>query len=115
MIEKKYGELSINKDRIYYMTIDEFEFLTEVCKSKNITITSIIDACSKDDSSSKTQKFNVMMHLTDICPDGISDKNIITDTREYLFDELMKYAKDSKYHWDGKVRDFLAIKKYIIS
>ncbi|ENH4466082.1 hypothetical protein ABV570_004136, partial [Salmonella enterica] len=57
MIEKKYGELSINKDRIYYMTIDEFEFLTEVCKSKNITITSIIDACSKDDSSSKTQKF----------------------------------------------------------
>ncbi|EAS9889712.1 hypothetical protein EOI67_03020 [Salmonella enterica] len=115
MIEKKYGELSINKDRIYYMTIDEFEFLTEVCKNKNITITSIIDACSKDDSSSKTQKFNVMMHLTDICPDGISDKNIITDTREYLFDELMKYAKDSKYHWDGKVRDFLAIKKYIIS
>lgn len=34
MFENKYGELPINKNRIYYMTIDEFEFMIEVCCNK---------------------------------------------------------------------------------
>ncbi|HBR91133.1 MAG TPA: hypothetical protein DEA77_05460, partial [Acinetobacter nosocomialis] len=44
MIEEKNGELPIDKERIYYMTIDEFEFMVEVCRLKKINITSIIDA-----------------------------------------------------------------------
>lgn len=35
MIEEKNGELPIDKERIYYMTIDEFEFMVEVCRLKN--------------------------------------------------------------------------------
>lgn len=115
IMESKYGELSINKDRIYYMTIDEFELLVEVCKMKDMTITSLIDSCSKEDSSETTQKFNIMMHLHSISPDGIPDRDIIKKTRGYLFDELIESMKDSKSHWDGKVAEYLAIKKYILS
>ncbi|MBW9400106.1 hypothetical protein FHC51_09805 [Leclercia sp. EC_58] len=114
MIEEKHGELSIDKERIYYMTIDEFEFMVEVCRLKKMTITSIIDACSKDDSSSNTQKFNVMMHIHKICPEGIPDRDLIIETREYLFEDLIESMKKSKSHWDGKVGDFLAIKQFIL-
>lgn len=115
MIEEKYGELSINKERIYYMTIDEFEFMIEVCRLKKITITSLIDACSKDDSSSSTQKFNVMMHLNKICPEGTPDRKIISETRVYLFEELIESMKISNSHWDGRIREYLAIKQFILS
>jgi len=115
MIEDKYGELAISKDRVYYMTIDEFEYLVEACKAKSVTITSIIDACSKDDSSSNTQKFNVMMHLHKLSPEGISDREIIISTRERFFDGIIESMKKSHKHWDGKVGEYLAIKKYISS
>ncbi|MFG3914029.1 hypothetical protein ACGIYS_20780 [Cronobacter dublinensis] len=115
MIEEKYGELSIDKERIYYMTIDEFEFMLEVCRLKKMTITSIIDACSKDDSSSSTQKFNVMMHIHKICPEGIPDRDLVARTREYLFEDVFESMKNAKYHWDGRVNDFLAIKGFILS
>ncbi|EGT4953364.1 hypothetical protein SNN68_004214 [Cronobacter sakazakii] len=114
MVEEKHGELSISKDRIYYMTIDEFEHLSEVCRVKGITITSVIDACSKDDATAKTQKFNVMMHLNSICPEGTSDRDVIMESREYLFEELMEYARDSNKYWDGKVGQFLNIKEYLM-
>lgn len=114
MVEEKHGELSISKDRIYYMTIDEFEHLSEVCRVKGITITSVIDACSKDDATAKTQKFNVMMHLNSICPEGTSDRDVIMESREYLFEELMEYARDSNKYWNGKVGQFLNIKDYLM-
>lgn len=115
MIEAKYGKLSISKDRIYYMTIEEFELLTEVCRNNKITLTSIIDACCRDDSSSGTQKFNVMMHLYKIPPEGIPDRNIVENTRDFLFDELIESMKKSKFHWDGKIKEYLALKEYISS
>lgn len=115
MIEEKSGELPIDKERIYYMTIDEFEFMVEVCRLKKINITSIIDACSKDDSSSSTQKFNVMMHIHKIYPEGIPDREIIRKTREYLFEDLIESMKNSKSHWDGRVRDYLTIKQFLLN
>ncbi|VCY12553.1 hypothetical protein BANRA_00798 [Klebsiella pneumoniae] len=59
MFENKYGELPINKNRIYYMTIDEFEFMIEVCCNKNVSITSIIDSCSDNDAATSSQ--NLML------------------------------------------------------
>lgn len=115
LIEGKYGDLSISKERIYYMTVDEFEYLSQVCQNKNITITSVIDACSRDDASKKTQKFNVMMHLYKISPEGIPDLDIIKSVREEMFDELMDPLRNSSLHWDGRVHDFLSIKNYILS
>lgn len=49
MFENKYGELFINKNRIYYMIIDEFEFMIEVCCNKNVLIMLIIDSCFDND------------------------------------------------------------------
>ncbi|WP_244140327.1 GapS1 family protein [Pantoea agglomerans] len=115
MVKAKYQGLPISKDRIYYMTIDEFELLVEVCKVKKTTITSIIDACCKSDSSSNTQKFNVMMHLHNISPEGIPDREIIMAVREKLFDELLDLLGDSKGYWNGKVKEYLRIKRYILS
>ena len=115
MVKAKYQGLPISKDRIYYMTIDEFELLVEVCKIKKTTITSIIDACCKSDSSSNTQKFNVMMHLHNISPEGIPDREIIMAVREKLFDELLDLLGDSKGYWNGKVKEYLRIKRYILS
>ncbi|ASY75988.1 GapS1 family protein [Pectobacterium polaris] len=115
MIENKHGFLSISKNRIYYMTIDEFELMIEVSRGKNISITSIIDDCSRNDSASETQKFNVMMHLHKISPEGIPDKEIISNNREFLFDELIDSMGKSSEHWNGKVMEYLAIKRYILS
>ncbi|MDU3572763.1 MAG: hypothetical protein E7F77_18260 [Serratia marcescens] len=115
MIIEKYGELSIRKDRIYYMTIDELEFMIEVCKVKSITITSLIDLFSKGDASSSTQKFNVMMHLHELHPEGTPDRDIIKKTRDHLFDGLIESMKASNHHWNGRLAEYLAIKKYLLS
>lgn len=77
------------KNRIYYMTIDEFEFMIEVCCNKNVSITSIIDSCSDNDAATSSQKFNVMMHLHQLSPEGISDRKVIVENRDYLFDDLI--------------------------
>ena len=113
MFESKYGFLPINKNRIYYMTIDEFELLIEVCREKEISITSIIDACSDNDSDSKTQKFNVMMHLHQLSPDGISDRSMLTKYREYLFEDLITSMEKSSTLWDDRVEQYLAIRRYL--
>lgn len=96
------------------MTIDEFEFMIEVCKVKSITITSLIDLCSKGDASSSTQKFNVMMHLHELHPEGTPDRDIIKKTRDHLFDGLIESMKASNHHWNGRLAEYLAIKKYLL-
>ncbi|EEN6095844.1 hypothetical protein G5015_002368 [Salmonella enterica subsp. enterica] len=113
MFEIKYGYLPIDKNRIYYVTVDEFEFLIEVCREKEISITSIIDACSDSDSDSKTQKFNVMMHLHQLSPDGISDRSMLTEYREYLFEDLIASMEKSSTLWDGRVELYLATRRYL--
>ncbi|MDU0822580.1 hypothetical protein [Klebsiella pneumoniae] len=108
MFENKYGELPINKNRIYYMTIDEFEFMIEVCCNKNVSITSIIDSCSDNDAATSSQKFNVMMHLHQLSPEGISDRKVIVENRDYLFDDLINSMQKSSSLWDGRVKEYLA-------
>lgn len=115
LIEKRYGSLAINKERIYYMTINEFERLIEVCKEQKISITSVIDACSENDSNSRTKKFNVMMHIHTLSTDGIPDRKVISEYREKLFDELIESMGKSNKHWDGKINDYLLIKKFVSS
>ncbi|WP_229921081.1 hypothetical protein [Rahnella victoriana] len=114
LIEKKHGSLAIKKERIYYMTIEEFERLIEVCKVKDITITSVIDACLDNDSDPNTQKFNVMMHLNKIAPGGVPDRDNIIKSKEYLFDEILESMGESSSNWDGKVEEFLQIRNYLM-
>lgn len=115
VIKEKHGGLSIDKNRIYYMTIDEFEFMIEICKIRNITITSIIDFFSKDDSSSTTQKFNVMMHLHKLHPEGIPDRDVIKNTRDYLLDSFTNPMKESDDYWDGRISEYLEVRRYLLS
>lgn len=113
IFENRYGELPINKNRIYYMTIDEFEFMIEVCRNKNISITSIIDSCSDNDAIKSSQKFNVMMHLHKLSPEGISDRRLIAENRDYLFDDLINSIQETASVWDGRVEEYFAIRKYL--
>ncbi|HBQ7793576.1 TPA: hypothetical protein L8R65_000001, partial [Klebsiella pneumoniae] len=110
IFENRYGELPINKNRIYYMTIDEFEFMIEVCRNKNISITSIIDSCSDNDAIKSSQKFNVMMHLHKLSPEGISDRRLIAENRDYLFDDLINSIQETASVWDGRVEEYFAIR-----
>ncbi|MGN9964366.1 hypothetical protein ACTMTR_11655, partial [Klebsiella pneumoniae] len=58
---------------------------------------------------------NVMMHLHQLSPEGISDRKVIVENRDYLFDDLINSMQKSSSLWDGRVKEYLAVRKYLQS
>lgn len=108
------GDLPIHEDRIYYITIDEFENLLEACSHNHISITEIIDRCVENDHNQATQKMNFQMHIDELLP----PKSTIHKDLLANHDEFLKvYAKinyASKI-WDGGERAYNEIRKQLLS
>lgn len=45
-----------------------------------------------------------MMHLHQLSPEGISDRKVIVENRDYLFDDLINSMQKSSSLWDGRKR-----------
>lgn len=58
-----YKVNNIQMDDIYFMTIEEFEYLTEVVKSKKIGLVQAIERAKLLDKDPKTRKFNFIQHV----------------------------------------------------
>lgn len=56
-----------------------------------------------------------MMHLHQLSPEGISDRKVIVENRDYLFDDLINSMQKSSSLWDGRVKEYLAVRKYLQS
>ncbi|OVZ81474.1 GapS1 family protein [Yersinia kristensenii] len=107
MIETKYGEVKIKKERIYYITVDDLEDLIYISKEKGITITEIINKCVKDDSNKSGEKASFNMHINSYFKSGIPDREDIIKHREYLINESIEYARDANQVWDGLANDYI--------
>lgn len=113
-ITEKCSDLHIMPDRIYYATIDEFERMLCICKEKNMPINEIVSYFSKGDSEARSQKFNVMMHLTELTPEGVKDEDWIINAKEVFLDEILDGIKNGSHIWDGKASVFLNLKKIMM-
>ncbi|MGD8204989.1 GapS1 family protein [Pantoea sp. FN0305] len=83
----KYGVLPIPLSRVYYITIDSLEHLLGVCKKKNISLNAFIDYCSECDSSFKSKRASIDMHMSDIYSEGVEDIQKIKDVKDVLLQE----------------------------
>ncbi|MCK4181604.1 hypothetical protein J4541_17245, partial [Klebsiella pneumoniae] len=50
-----------------------------------------------------------------LSPEGISDRKVIVENRDYLFDDLINSMQKSSSLWDGRVKEYLAVRKYLQS
>lgn len=113
-IIEKLEEIHIPLERIYYMTIDEFEHLLYGCRSHNLTINEFITNCSRKDSQSITKKANIRMHMSEVFLDGVQDLDMIKDSQEKMMNEITNVIIKGSNVWSGKVKEYLSIKNYIL-
>lgn len=113
-VKVKCNGININPERIYYITIDEFEYLVTLCKEKNISINSVISHCCKSDSELQNKKFNIMMHVAELAPEGIKDDELIANARGELMDEIIETIKKGNSIWSGKVGAYIKIRDYLL-
>lgn len=113
-IKEKFTTLHISPDRIYYTTIDEFEKMLFICKEKNKNINDMISYFSRGDSEARSQKFNVMMHLSELMPEGVKDEDWLINAKEIFLDEIIDVIKNGSDIWNGKASTFLKIKQVLM-
>lgn len=113
-IHSEIGELPISEDRIYYITIDEFEDLLEACQYNQISITEIIDRCVESDQNPATQKMNFQMHIAHLLP----PESTIKEDLKANYDEFLGTYEQMKHTskvWDGKEISYENIRRRLIS
>ncbi|XXN66686.1 GapS1 family protein (plasmid) [Enterobacter ludwigii] len=108
------GYLPVPEERIYYLTVDEFETLTDVCRIHNLTLTEIIDRCAEADSVPLTQKMNFYMHLTGMLPHDYARRGEEESAHSTLLSGFADCMRQSAAIWDGKVETFMQIKQELL-
>ncbi|MDE8557318.1 GapS1 family protein [Pantoea vagans] len=112
---KEYGSVPIPVSRVYYITIDGLEHLLGMCRTKNTSINQFIDYCSESDSSYKTKKASIDMHMTDFLPEGVQDIKKIKDVGDVLFRNITDVIGDGSKIWQGKVDEYMKMLNYLRS
>lgn len=113
-ITSELGELPISENRIYYLTIDEFENLLESCVYNRISITEIIDRCAENDQNSATKKMNFQMHIDELLPPQSKiQKDLLDNNNEFL--EVYSSIKNTSKIWEGGERAYNEIRKQLLS
>jgi len=113
-LRKELKHLPVVENRIYYLTIDEFEVLTDVCRMKQMTISEVIDRCVEDDRVPLTQKMNFQMHLASLLPEKSSFRDDLKAIQVTLLSEIMECLKHKSKLWDQKVDYFLRSKNFLL-
>jgi len=112
---QEYGVIPIPLSRVYYITIDGLEHLLGMCREKNVSINQFIDYCSECDSSFKTKKASIDMHMTDFLPEGVQDIKKIKDAGDLLFRNITDVIGDGSKIWQGKVEEYMKMLNYLRS
>ncbi|ELY3969421.1 hypothetical protein SNN58_004585 [Cronobacter dublinensis] len=113
-IVSNLGEVYIPLDRIYYMTIDEFEYLLSGCRAYDLTINQFMDVCSRKDSQLETKKANVSLHMSEIFVNGVADLDTIISAQEEMINEITNVIMEGCSVWGGKLEEYINIKNYIL-
>jgi hypothetical protein len=113
-LRKELQNLPIPEDRIYYLTIDEFEVLIDICRLKHLTITEIIDRSSDSDRIPLTQKMNFQMHLSEFLPEDYPIRKDVSDVHDTLLSEFKVCMNQTSKIWDGKFDVFMRIRRRLL-
>ncbi|WP_429323771.1 GapS1 family protein [Pantoea agglomerans] len=110
-LRQELQHLPIPANRVYYLTIDEFEMLIDICRLKHLTITEIIDRISDSDRIPMTQKLNFEMHLLEFLPEEYPVRKDVSDVYDTLLYEFKECMNQTSKIWDGKLDEFMRIKR----
>ncbi|OKP27555.1 GapS1 family protein [Serratia fonticola] len=113
-IENELGKVWIDKKRIFYITIDEFENLVYVSNFNNIAVTDIISGYANGEADTLTRKGSLNDYLYSIVDKGIPDCKFVTDSRSILSDVLVGYISKSNHLWSGRVNEYVYIRNSIL-
>jgi len=114
-LSEEYGWVPIPLNRIYYITIDGLEHLLGVCKKKNVSLNDFIDYCSECDSSFKSKRASIDMHMDDFLPEGVEDINKIKSVGDMLFQDITDVIGEGSKIWQGKVEAYISMLDYLHS
>lgn len=82
------GVPSIPLEHMYFMTVKEFELMTEVVRSGQATLVELLDHAITDDSDPRTQKFDMGLHLesanVDIKPPQFLVERAVSDLQSLM-------------------------------
>lgn len=110
-LRKELQNLPIPESRIYFITIDEFEILIDICRVNNYTITEIIDRSSDSDSNLMTQKMNFQMHLSELLPEEYPIREDVCEVYDILLSEFKECMNQTSKIWGGKLDEFMRIRR----
>jgi len=84
----------IPPENMYFITIDDFDVLTDILKQKNFTLSGIMDIAKNNDKDPVTRKFDFRQHIQSL--------NITPQTSDYLvfekdnmFERILEAAKNN--------------------
>ncbi|MBM7345050.1 hypothetical protein [Pantoea coffeiphila] len=114
-IEEKYGYLPVNRERIYYLTIDELEHLIDICEKKMVSVISVINQAVADDAQPHRQKMNFGMHLQAISPASYLSRTNLHNSYLNLIKMKEAAVQQSEGFWDGRVEIYLRALHFLTS
>ncbi|HHF3067799.1 TPA: hypothetical protein ACPJ09_004566 [Vibrio diabolicus] len=106
-IENEYEKIRIPLTRTYYITIDDFETLIELCKVKQISISDVVNVFEEKDSDNLTMRFNFYQHMREVSDIQYSAHPLIEQLKETLFDQAVDILKHNKKSWSGEIDRYL--------
>lgn len=114
VLRAELHHLPVPEDRIYFLTIDDLEVLTDVCRIRQMTVTEIIDMCSEADVVPRTQKMDFRMHLSALLPDGYQLRPEIKDVIDELSDGTKEFISHTSQIWDGRAGEYMRIREFLL-
>ncbi|WP_224652854.1 hypothetical protein [Pectobacterium versatile] len=110
------GKMLIRAERIYYLTIDEFEFLLTACKEKHVTINDFMDYCVENDSKASTMKFKINMHFKEFFKvESVSRYELLSEHGQKVLDEVIDNLSKEKGFWNGRVEEYTRGMQYLLN
>ncbi|BDY05970.1 hypothetical protein [Ferrimonas sp. YFM] len=107
------GSVEVPISRVYYLSIDEFEMLLEVCKSESLSLSEIIDVVEGLDQELGKRKSFFSQYLENIASEKTGQNEKISRERDLLFDRMIQALQMSIYAWNGNVIEFLKLHSFV--
>ena len=79
----------ISPENMYFITIDELDYVCAMVRKGGISISEIIDIAKEADKSPRTRKFEFIQHLLKM-PQSLETPHYLVQEKEHIFEKLLK-------------------------
>lgn len=110
-IVAEYGYVPIPLERIYYLTIHDFERILSNVRLKNQEISSMLEKAVQADKKAETNKLLFSMHVDEF--HGQNDEELISAAEEE-FTKVLEVVEHNQSYWNGKAQQYLRRRSELI-